>query len=160
MSSDFFVKIAKADGESKRDGKEKQIEIHSWSWGLTNASGVSSGGGMGKGKGTPNDLTFSYDFDKSGPNLIKFGAAGDHIDELKLTARKAGGTAQDYIIITLTQAFVTSVNIGGSAGGEVVMTVSCTFKKIKFEYFEQDAKGGVKPGPLVTWDVETGKAEN
>jgi type VI secretion system secreted protein Hcp len=159
MSSDFFIKIAKVDGESKKEGKEKQIEIHSWSWGLTNAAS-SSGGGSGKGKATPGNFTFTHDFDKASPNLVKFGAAGDHISELKLTARKAGGKAEDYIVITLTEAFITGVSLGGSGGGDVMETVNCTFKAIKIEYFEQDGKGGVKPGPLVKWDVETGKAEN
>jgi type VI secretion system secreted protein Hcp len=160
MSSDFFAKVTKIEGESIKEGKEKQIEVMSWEWSLTNASAATAGGGSGKGKAEPGHFMFSHIFDKASPNLIKFGAAGDHIDEFKLTARKSGGKAEDYIVITLTEAFVTSVHIGGGGGGDVTENVGCTFKKIKIEYFEQDGKGGVKAGPLVEWDLGTGLAKN
>lgn len=158
MSSDFFAKLTNnVKGESKKEGKEDQVEILSWTWGLSNHSGSAAGGGSGRGKAVPGDFSFTHEFDKASPNLVKFGGNGTHIDELTLTARKSGGKAEDYIVITLNEAFITSLSMGGSGGGDVVETVNCSFKKIKIQYFEQDAKGGVKAGPEATWDLVSGK---
>ena len=155
MSSDFFVKLTNSiEGESKKKGHEKEIDILSWAWGLTNASSSGSGGGGGQGKASPADLSFTHIFDKASPNLAKSCMNGTHINELKLTARKSGDGQQDYVTITLTTAFITSVNIGGSASGDLVETVTCSFKKIKMEYKFQDEKGALKAGPEVTWSVE------
>ncbi len=157
MSSDFFAKITKAEGESKKEGHDKEVEILAWSWGVSNASTAGSGGGAGKGKAVPSDLHFTHSYDKASPVLASFCAKGTHIDELKLTARKSGDGQQDYLIITLTGAFITSVQVGGSGGGDVVENVSCSCLKIKFEYKLQDEKGKVSSGPEFTWDLEANK---
>ncbi len=154
MSSDFFVKITKAEGESKKEGHDKEIEVLSFSWGVSNASSAGSGGGAGKGKAVPMDMHFTHVYDKASPVLAQFCAKGTHIDEMKLTARKSGDGQQDYLIITLTGAFISSVQFGGSGGGDVVESVSVSFLKIKKEYKVQDDKGKVSSGPEMTWDLE------
>ncbi|MGJ7495233.1 Hcp family type VI secretion system effector [Variovorax sp. RT4R15] len=158
MSSDFFAKLTNnIEGESKKEGHEKEIDILSWAWGVSNASGAGTGGGGGHGKATPSDLSFTHIFDKASPNLAKSCIKGTHIDELKLTARKSGDGQQDYVTITLTTAFITNVSVGGSGGGDLVETVSCACKKIKVEYKFQDEKGALKPGAEYTWDIEVDK---
>lgn len=155
MSSDFFAKLSNnIEGESKKKEHAKEIDILSWSWGVSNASGSGSGGGAGHGKASAHDLSFTHNFDKASPNLAKACVKGTHIDELKLTARKSGDGQQDYITITLTTAFITGVQVGGSGGGDVVETVNCACKKIKFEYKFQDDKGKLAAGPEYTWNIE------
>ncbi len=153
MSSDYFVKVKEAEGESQMKGHTGEIEITSWSWGLSNTSSAGSGGGMGTGKAVPQDLHFTADLSKATPNLIKVNAKGTHMADLKLTARKSADGQEDYMTITLTDVFVTSVTLGGSSGGGVSTTVSCSFKKFKIEYKFQDAKGALKAGPEFTWDI-------
>ncbi|VTU38880.1 Hcp family type VI secretion system effector [Variovorax sp. PBL-E5] len=157
MSSDFYAKVTKADGESKKDGHVNEIEVLSWSWGVSNATTAGVGGGAGKGKATPQDISFTHLYDKASPVLAGFCIKGTHIDELKLTARKSGDGQQDYLIVTLSGAFITSVAVGGSAGGDMVETVSCAFQKIKTEYKLQDKEGKVSAGPEFTWNLEDGK---
>lgn len=154
MSSDFFCKITKADGESKKEGHDKEIEVLSWSWGVSNATSAGLGSGAGKGKAVPAELNFTHIYDKASPVLATFCAKGTHIDEVKLTGRKSGDGQQDYLIITLNGAFITSVSPSGGAGGDVVETVSVAFHKVKIEYKTQDDKGKVAAGPEMTWDLE------
>ena len=50
MASDIFAKIGDIKGES-RDAKHKdEIEVLSFSWGVTNAASTGTGGGGGAGK--------------------------------------------------------------------------------------------------------------
>ncbi|MEO7242130.1 MAG: type VI secretion system tube protein Hcp [Variovorax sp.] len=157
MSSDYFVKMTKAEGESKKEGHDKEIEVLSWAWGLSNASSAGQGGGAGQGKAVPEALQFVHNLDKASPVIQSFCAKGTHIDELKLTARKAGDGQQDYMTITLTGAFIIAVHTGGSGGGDVTETVRCSFHKQKTEYKIQDDKGKLSSGPEWTWDVEKTK---
>lgn len=157
MSSDFYAKVTKAEGESKKDGHDKEIEVLSWSWGVSNASSAGMGGGAGKGKATYHDLSFTHAYDKAAPVLASFCIKGTHIDELKLSARKSGDGQQDYMIATLTGAFITGIQVGGSGGGDMVETVTVACKTIKFEYKMQDDKGKVSSGPEFTWNLEDGK---
>ena len=153
MSSDYFAKVKGADGESIKKGHTDEIEISSWGWAVANASSAGSGGGSGQGVATPRDIRFTADFSKATPNLIRMCAKGDHIDEVKLTARKSAGGQEDYLLITLTDAFVTGVEIGGSGGGDVAAQTTMSFKKFKIEFKTQDGKGALKPGTEFTWDV-------
>jgi type VI secretion system secreted protein Hcp len=160
MSSDFHVKATNIDGESKKKDHEKQIDITSWSWSCTNSSSAQQGGGSGKGKAVAGDLTFTAVYSTASPVLAQRCASGKPIDELKLTGRKSGDGQKDYVFITLESAFVTSVSISGIESGDVSETVTCSYKKIKFEYKPQDAKGELGASKELKWDIETGVAEN
>ncbi len=159
-ASDFYVKPKGVEGESGKEGHEKEIEITSWSWAVSNASSAQSGGGSGSGKAVPADLTFTAMYGKQSPNLAQRCASGTHLDELKLTGRKSGGKQEDYIIITLEHVFITHVQVSGVQNGEVSESVSCSYKKIKFEYKVQDSAGKLGSGPEFKWDTDKGKAEN
>lgn len=159
-ASDFYVKPKGIEGESSMQGHEKEIEINSWSWSVSNASSAQTGGGAGSGKAVPGELHFTTAFGKQSPNLAQRCAAGTHIEELKLTGRKSGGTQEDYIVITLESVFITHVEFSGIKSGDVSESVNCAYKKIKFEYKIQDSAGKLSAGPEFKWDTEKGKAEN
>ncbi|RYE59319.1 MAG: type VI secretion system tube protein Hcp [Hyphomicrobiales bacterium] len=159
-ASDFYVKAKGVDGESAMEGHEKEIEITSWSWNVHNESSAQSGGGSGTGKAIPGALHFSCAYGRQSPNLAQRCASGTHLDELKLTGRKAGGKQEDYITITLEHVFITSVEFSGVKSGEVSESVNCSYKKIKFEYKVQDSAGKLSAGPEFKWDTDKGKAEN
>ena len=51
MATDIFAKIGDIKGESLDAKHKDEIEVLSFSWGVTNAGGVASGSGGGAGKG-------------------------------------------------------------------------------------------------------------
>ena len=79
---------------------------------------------------------------------------------IESTARKAGGTQQDYIIITLEEVLITSFHTGGSEGAFPFDQVTCSYKKIKIEYKVQKGTGDSGASKNVTWDIKAGKAQN
>ena len=92
--------------------------------------------------------------DKATPALMIAVAKGSHIDECKLTCRKAGEGAQKYIEITMKKCLVSSLSTGGS-GGEDRLTenVSLNFAEVNFEYFMQDEKGKTASGGVLKWNI-------
>jgi type VI secretion system secreted protein Hcp len=153
MSSDFHAKFDGVDGESDHKDHKGEIELLSWTWDVTQGSGAMSGGGSGKGKANPGHFSFVHHYDKASPVLAKHCVSGKHFPTVKITARKAGEGQQDYLKITMKEVFITSVHPGGTAGGDVMENVTCTYKDIEFAYKPQDAKGGLGGELKFGWNI-------
>jgi type VI secretion system secreted protein Hcp len=154
MSTDCHIKFDGVEGEATHKDHKGEIEVLSWSWGVSQpASG--SGGGTGKGKAVPQDFHFTHVYDKASPVLAKNCAAGKHFKEAKLTARKAGEGQKDFLVITMKEVFVDHVQPAGSSGGDLIESVSCSYKDIEFAYKPQDDKGGLGGEVKFGWNVAT-----
>jgi type VI secretion system secreted protein Hcp len=156
---DYFLKLDGIKGETKATGKEGQLELDSFSWGETQSGSHSSGGGGGAGKVSMQDLHFTKRLDTSSVQLAQACAAGTHIAEATLTARKAGDKPLDFFEVKLTDVLVSSYQTGGSSHGDIVPTdqASLNFAKIQWTYFEQTAKGGAGSPVKGGYDVKANK---
>lgn len=159
MSQDIFIKIAGIEGESFDSSHKNEIEVLSWSWEIFQESDMHTGSGGGAGKATVGDLVFQHYVDRASPNLMKFCLTGKHLQEAKLTVRKAGGTALEYLKITMSDVIVTSVQPRGSASDEVRITetVRLAFAKVKQEYTVQNQQGGSGGAVTAGYDIKVGK---
>ena len=153
MSSDFHIKIDGIEGEAKHKDHKGEIEVLSWSWDVVQPSGAASGGGSGKGKAVPGAFTFTHRYDKASPVLASNSVKGKHLPKAVITARKAGEGQQTYLTLTLKEVLITSVQNGGSQGGEVIETVGASYKDIEFAYKAQDDKGATGADVKFGWDV-------
>src|SRR4051812_30609679 len=116
MASDMFIKIGDIKGESHDDKHKDEIDIMSWSWGVSQAGTMAGGGGGGAGKAAFQDIHFTHLVDKSSPVLAQSCSVGAHIKEAQLTVRKAGKGQQEYYIIKMNDVLVSSVQTSGSDG--------------------------------------------
>jgi type VI secretion system secreted protein Hcp len=154
MAMDQFIKIGALKGESKDKAHKDEIDVLSWSWGLSNSGSAHQGGGAGAGKCNVQDLSFTKYIDKASPDLLLATCNGKHFDKAVLTVRKAGENPLEYLLVTLEEVLVTSLSTGGS-GGEDRLTenVSLNFAKVKVQYKEQTEKGAVGDKPEMGWDI-------
>jgi len=109
MASDIFAKIGDIKGESLDDKHKGEVEVLSWSWGVTQSGTMAHGGGGGEGKANFNDFNFTHHIDKASPVLMKACATGEHIKEATITVRKAGKGQQEFLIIKMTDIIITGV---------------------------------------------------
>jgi type VI secretion system secreted protein Hcp len=156
---DYFMNIDGIKGESTDSKHKGEIEVESFSWGETNTGSHASGSGGGSGKVQIQDLHFVKKYDKSSPVLALKCAGGDHIKSAVLTCRKAGTEQQEYLVIKMTDLLISSYQVGGSQGGNVVPTdqVSLNFSKIEAEYKPQKADGSLDAGVKFGWDQKLNK---
>jgi type VI secretion system secreted protein Hcp len=158
MAFDAFIKIKDIPGESNDKKHAGEIEIESFSWGLSQTGSAASGTGHGAGKAQLQDFSFTKKTDKSTPNLMQHCATGKHIAEVLVTIRKAGGEQVEYLKYKFTDCIVSSYQIGGSGQGTdqvPVETVSMNFTTITVDYQEQGQDGKPKGGPVHGgWDVK------
>lgn len=156
---DYFLKIDGIEGESTDKTHNGEIEILSFSWGETNAGTMTRGGGAGAGKVSMQDFHFTTVMSKASPKLFESCATGQHIKEAVLTARKAGGEQQDYLIVKMTDVFISSYQTGGSSGdgGVPTDTFSLNFAKIEFEYKPQRTDGSLDASIKAGYDLKLNK---
>ena len=147
MAFDMFLKMDGIDGES-RDAKHKnEIEVLSYSWGVSNSGSLGAGGGGGAGKATFQDFSFVHRIDKASPNLFLACASGQHIKQAVLVCRSAGGGGgRDFLKITFTDVLVASFQQGGSAGSDDLPVESVTLNYARIEKRYTEAGAGGRPG--------------
>jgi len=158
VASDIFAKIGDIKGESLDSKHKDEIEVLSWSWGVTNPAKVGgSGGGGGTGKASFHDLSFTHKLDKASPLLLKGCAAGQHLKEATITHRKAGKGQQEFLIIKMDDVLVTAVTEDGSDEGDRLETVSLAFAKVDLEYRPQKSDGSLDAGIHFKYDIKANK---
>jgi type VI secretion system secreted protein Hcp len=159
VAFDAFLKLDGVPGESA-DAKHKgEIEVLSFSFGVSQAGGAPTGGGGGAGKASFTDFHFTARTQKSSPRLFVACAAGEHFKKAVLALRKAGGKQQDYITITFSEVRITSYQAAGAAEADdgPLDQVSLGYGKIAIEYREQDPKGALAPPVKGGWDLKANK---
>ena len=118
MPADYFLKLdPKVEGESTDSKHKGEIELESWSFGVSNNSSRSRAAVQGPASRCRWTSTSTKKTDKSSARLAQAVAMGDHFKSAILTVRKAGGTQQEYLTITLSDVFISSYQAGGSGSG-------------------------------------------
>ena len=158
MAADIFAKIGDIKGESLDSKHKDEVEVLSWSWGVSQSGSIAQGGGGGAGKASFNDFNFTHHVDKASPVLLKACATGEHIKEATITVRKAGKGQQEFLIIKMNDVLITSVNPSGSGDAAAIAeSVAMQFAKVDLEYKPQKADGSLDAGLHFKYDIKGNK---
>ena len=157
MASDIFAKLGDIKGESLDDKHKDEIEVLSFSWGVTSSGVIAGGAGGGTGKANFHDLSITHNLDKASPLLLKACATGIHIKDAIITHRKAGKGQQEYLIVKLNDVIITGVTHGGGAGQPITENVNLAFAKVDLEYKPQKPDGSLDAGIHFKYDLKSNK---
>ena len=159
MAADIFAKIGDIKGESLDDKHKGEIDVLSWSWGVTQSGSMAHGGGGGEGKAHFNDFSFTHSVDKASPVLLKACATGEHIKEATLTVRKAGKGQQEFLIIKMNDIIITGVTPSGAGDGAgTAEHIALQFAKVDLEYKPQKPDGSLDAGVHFVFDIKNNRA--
>jgi type VI secretion system secreted protein Hcp len=154
MAGNMFLKLDGVTGESQDDAHKEEIDILSWSWGLSQSGTTHLGSGGGSGKVNVQDISFTKVVDKSSPTLVKFCANGKHMATGKLSINKMGENPMEYLSIELEEIIVSSISTGGSGGEDRLMeNVTLNFAKFKETYTPQKDDGSPDVPVYGGWDI-------
>ena len=158
MAADIFAKLGDIKGESLDDKHKDEIEIMSWSWGVSNTAGFKGvEGGAGAGKANFHDLSFTHKIDKASPVLMQACATGVHLKEATITHRKAGKGQQEFLVVKMNDVIVTAVSDTDSTNTDPLESVSLTFAKVAVEYRPQKADGSLDASVFFKYDLKANK---
>jgi type VI secretion system secreted protein Hcp len=155
MAVDMFLKIDDIKGESPDLlGHADEIQVLSWSWGMTQSGSTHVGSGGGSGKVNVQDISFTKYIDLSTPNLIKMCCSGKHFKQGVLVVRKAGDKPVEYLKIKLSDLLISSVSIGAGGGEDrLTETVTLNFGKFDLDYTPQKKDGTAGSQVSVSWNI-------
>jgi type VI secretion system secreted protein Hcp len=157
MAVDFFLKIDGVEGESSDSKHKGEIELASFSWGVTQPGAVAPGGGGRPGKAQFQDFHFVARTSKASPKLFLACASGQHVKDVLLTCRRSGRDQLEFLKYKLSDVLVSSYQIGGSSQEEPFDQVSLNFAKVEME-FTPAGRGGKAEAPLKAgWDLKVNK---
>lgn len=155
MAVDMFMKVGDIKGEARDKSHSDEIDVLSWSWGLSQSGTMHISGGGGAGKVNIQDLSFTKYVDKSSTNLMLACCNGKHYPEALLTVRKAGENPVEYLKLTMTDVLITGVSTGGSGGEDrITENVMLNFAKVKVEYTPQKPDGSADAVMDMGWNIE------
>jgi type VI secretion system secreted protein Hcp len=157
MAMQIFAKIGDIKGESLDAKHKDEIEVLSFSWGVTNTASAGPGGGAGAGKATFQDLSIVHNIDKASPKLLEACATGAHLKDATITHRKSGKGQHEYLIFKMNDVIITGVIHGGAAGQPAPETVSLAFAKVDLEYRPPRPDGTVDAGIHFKYDLKANK---
>jgi type VI secretion system secreted protein Hcp len=157
MASDIFAKIGDIKGESLDAKHKDEIEVLSFSWGVTNSGTMATGGGAGTGKATFQDLVIVHNIDKASADLMRACATGTHLKDATITHRKSGKGQQEFLVIKMNDVIITGVTHGGGAEQAYAETISLAFAKVNVEYKPQKPDGSLDASILFKYDLKANK---
>jgi type VI secretion system secreted protein Hcp len=157
MSVDIFLKLGSVQGESLDATHKNEIDVLSWSWGLSQSGTMHLGTGGGGGKVSVHDLSITKYTDRATPSVITACTTGTHYPTATLTVRKAGGTKPlEYYKIELEKVLVTNYSTGGSDSEDrFTENVTLNFESFTVSYQQQDPSSGSALGGVVEskWNI-------
>ena len=158
MAFDIFAKLGDIKGESRDNKHKDEVELLSWSWGVSQSGTMAPGRRRCAGKANFNDFNFTHHLDKASPVLLKACATGEHIKEATITVRKAGKGQQEFLIIKMNDVLITSVSpsVSGDAS-DTAESVAMQFAKVALEYKPQKADGSLDAGLHFKYDIKNNK---
>ena len=153
MAVDMFLKIDGIKGESN-DAKHKgEIDLLSWSWGMSHPD-QHPGAVDDSVKVSIQGITITKHVDESSSNLMLHCCNGKHIKTADLYVRAASGTPLEYLKIHFEDVTVSSMKTGGAGSdARVSETVTLSFARFKTNYTPQKADGTGDAAIAMGWDV-------
>lgn len=148
MAFDCFLKIDGIEGPSTNIKHKGEIDVLSFSWGVSNSSSlVGGGGGAGKPKGS--DFVVLKQNDMTSPELALLVCTGKQVDEVSLlveltTSGKGGKGGEAFFKVTMKDCLISSFSVGGGSGAQPTEQVSFAYAQIRLEY--SDGKKGSSQG--------------
>lgn len=162
MAVDMFLKIEGIDGESTDDKHKKEIEVLSFSWGVSQqrSASASSAGNLSSQRADFGDFSIVKAVDAASPKLLLCCADGTHLKSIRLELCRAAGDKQPYMEYKFTDVIVTNFRPGGSSHSESlpVEEVSFAYGKAEWAYTQTKVEGGRGAGKIPAgWDLKANK---
>jgi type VI secretion system secreted protein Hcp len=151
-TSDFYLKIEGIPGESTADKHKGEIDIESYSWGLSTPQ--QPGGRPGAGRAQFERLAFTKHLDASSPKLAEAVANGRHFQTAVLTAETGGENPRAYLVVTLEDVLISSYHTSGAEADALPADqFTLNYARIRYSYTPQDEDGSQGMPVTFCWIV-------
>jgi type VI secretion system secreted protein Hcp len=144
-ADDYFLKLDGIPGESVDARHADEIDVLSYSWGVTARSSA-----------RPNfaDFAFTKRVDRASPQLFTTAASGRTIPSARFTVRHVSAERQEYLTYCMTDVRVTGVATDGTPSSDrPTERVTLSFNRFFESYRPQRADGSLGSPVIGGWDL-------
>jgi type VI secretion system secreted protein Hcp len=148
---DIFLKLDGVTGGSTANGHAGEIDVESYSWGVTNTAtpGLGVGGGTGSGKAQFQSFSFVKRYDRSSPVLWSLVATGKHVSTATVTVLAAGSQGpRPFMTYKFTDVILNGYQHSGAGTGAA--HVSFAYRKVETIHAPTGARR--------SWDIRSNTA--
>lgn len=156
----FHLELPPVKGNSQVDKYKDQMDVLTWSWGVSQSCNMHVSTGGSAGASSVQDLVVVKNIDNASGNLFHMCSTGKHFDKATLHCTKSAGDSGriEYLTIVLERVVISSVSPSGGGSGDMgTEAVTLNFGKYTIKYFEQGPDGAAKAGPEVIYDITEAK---
>ena len=162
MAFQCFLKLEGPDlkGEAQREGHADEIDVLSWSWGLSQNGTMHQPAGGGAGKASVQDLRLTKYVDAATPKLVLACLSGTQFQRATLTCLRAGsdGSSIPYIVIVMQRVITRAVDDRGTGGEEpFAEDLSLNFAEVIVRYTKQNQDGSAGEQVAIGWSIRENK---
>lgn len=139
LAADMFLRLDGIKGESLDSKHKDEINVLSWSWGVSSGTGKTK-----KGLVPPaciQDLEVTKNIDRATPEIILHGVSGGLIPTARLTVRSGGDAPIEYLILNMTNVTVVSYSTNGDSDTRLAENMVLHFDSMTGEYRPQNPNG-------------------
>jgi type VI secretion system secreted protein Hcp len=146
-ATNYYLRIPTIPGDSTVQAHVNDIDVQTFSWGVTASST----------RATFGDVTITKYVDPASPLLMKATANGQTFSSVTLFAEKPGSTPFEYYRLTLANANMKSFKQSGTRASGILDTVAFSYTRITLRHTRQLATGGTAV-VQACWDLVTNAA--
>jgi type VI secretion system secreted protein Hcp len=130
---------------------KNELEVTSFSWGLSNTSDTVTGATRVAGKAQFSDVSMTGSFRGAGPKLMVACAKGQHFKTVTLSGMANVGTPRpvDALRIVLSDVVISQFSVSGSDGDVPMETLSLAYGKVQVNVVAGATSAVVSGG----WDL-------
>ena len=144
-----FLKVPDIAGESQRQGREDEIDIHDMRWGVEQLTSAQIGRGRTRSRADMGPLVVYKYFDAASPYLALAVNQGRSFSELELAVSRDGGEAHlDYLVITMENVTLSAYNVASNrtdmADSLLEEEIEIEFERITLSYKVYGATGATE----------------
>ncbi len=164
-ADDMFLRFnSEIVGESTDAKHAGAIDVDSYGLGVKAISDWTKGGGASVGKPAPGEFRFTAAMNSSVPTILRYIATGRAADGATLTVRtaaKGGGNRNgrdgfEYLKLTFTGLYFTSLEHMLVDGGRATSEVSAVYRSLRTEYTPLNPNGTAGSVVCTLWDIPAG----
>jgi type VI secretion system secreted protein Hcp len=147
-TTEYFLEINGISGESQDAKMAKTVDVLSYSWGVSRATG-----------GQPNlgDFNLAKRVDSASPLLLRRMLQNQAIPSMELLARTAGQTQIIKLKYCFQNVLVKSIQHKGSNGDDATLEeVSFAYTSVTESYTKQNTDGTLAPSVFAGWNSTSG----
>jgi type VI secretion system secreted protein Hcp len=156
------LRLSGIPGEAQDPRHTNEIEVRSWSWGLSTVAGAGPGSGnAGSAKPRFQELSIVKWVDKSSPKLAEACATGRHLQEAVLSVCRTGGGkfVFDFLVVKLSDVTVSRFEeVAEEADPIPAESISLDYSKIEYSYSAQKSDGTLDAPLTWAWDLKRNRA--